>query len=161
MKNPRALILAAAVALGALTVADRAEAVVHAGVYGGVQHFGQPGTYAMARAEGSVGVVPWFHLGGYAQLLEGLGRAEGGWGAGAIAALRPQIPGFKVDPMAFATLGYQRVGAGDGLTVELGGGLAWHVAEVLDIELRGAWVNIASSGAPSGFHATLGLSLVL
>lgn len=161
MNNRRASTLAAAVVLGVVTLASPAEAIVRIGADGGIQHFGQQGTYAMARAEVSVGVIPWFHLGGYAQLLEGLGHAEGGWGAGAVAAFRPSIPGFKLDPLAFATAGYQRVGAGSGFTVELGAGVAWHVAGFLDIELKGAWVNIAASGAPSGFQGTLGLALVL
>lgn len=161
MKRTRSLVVAAATVAICSAVALPAEAVVRVGVDGGIQHFSPGGTYAMARAEGSVGVIPWVQLGGYAQLLEGLGNTEGGWGAGAVAALRPGIPGFKVDPMAFASAGYQRVGVARGFTVELGAGLSWHVSSFIDLELRGAWVNIAERGAPSGFTGTLGVALVL
>ena len=36
-----------------------------------------------------------------------------------------------------------------------------YVASFIDLELRGAWVNIAERGAPSGFSGTLGIALVL
>lgn len=160
MKRKHGLVAAATVAVCS-AVALPAEAIVRVGVDGGIQHFGANGTYAMGRAEASVGALPWFHLGGYAQLLEGFGNHEGGWGAGAVASFRPGIPGFKLDPMAFASAGYQRIGVARGFTVELGAGVSWHVASFIDLELRGAWVNIAERGAPSGFSGTLGIALVL
>lgn len=140
-------------------MAEPAEAIVRAGVAGGVQHLGSAdGTYGLARAEASAGVIPWLHLGGYAQLLLGFGDARGGWGAGAMLALRPGIPGFKVDPMAFATAGYQRLGIAEGFALELGAGLTWHASEMVKLEARGQWVNFTARGAPSGFAGTLGIA---
>lgn len=160
MKHRGSLFAAAITAAACVAMAEPAEAIVRVGASGGIQHLGGGnGTYGLGRAEVSVGVIPWFHLGGYAQLLEGFGNARGGWGAGAEAAFRPGIPGFKLDPMAFATAGYQRLGVWEGFVVELGAGLTWHVSELFKVEARGQWVNFTDTGSPSGFTGTLGIAL--
>lgn len=161
IKTPR-LLVAVLTASAFVALCRPAEAVVRLGVSGGIQHLGNgQGTYGLGRIEGSAGVFPWVHLGGYAQLLEGFDRAQGGWGAGGELAFRPAIPGFRVDPMAFATAGYQRLGVWEGFVVELGAGLTWHVSELFKIEARGQWVNFTDRGSPSGFTGTLGLALSL
>lgn len=159
--TPR-LLLAALTTSALMALSAPAGAVVRVGVSGGVQHLGNgQGTYGLGRLEGSAGVFPWVHLGGYAQLLEGFDRAQGGWGAGGEIAFRPAIPGFRVDPMAFATAGYQRLGVWEGFVVELGAGLTWHVSELFKVEARGQWVNFTDRGSPSGFTGALGLALSL
>ncbi|MFO0627713.1 MAG: hypothetical protein U0325_19045 [Polyangiales bacterium] len=162
MTNTPRLLVAALSASACLALAAPADAVVRVGVSGGVQHLlNGRGTYGLGRVEASAGVLPWVHLGGYAQLLEGFDRAQGGWGAGGELAFRPSIPGFRVDPMAFATAGYQRLGVWEGFVVELGAGLTWHVSDLFKVEARGQWVNFTDQGAPSGFTGTLGLALSL
>jgi len=162
MNNTPRLLVAALAATACVALSSPAEAVVRVGVSGGIQHLGNgQGTYGLGRAEASAGIFPWVHLGGYAQLLEGFDRAQGGWSAGAELAFRPAIPGFRVDPMAFATAGYQRLGVWEGLVVELGAGLTWHVSDLFKVEARGQWVNFTDRGSPSGFAGTLGIALSL
>ena len=166
----RLLRLAAPIAVvAALVAAPRAaHAQFRASAYGGVEHLrsdGQGYTLVQYRGEATFGFLPWFHAGAYAQGLSPTFDGKLGWGAGAVAAFRPALPGTPIDPMAFATLGYQSAPTGTGLrnalTVELGVGLVWHAFTVLDLELRGTYVGLTGSSGLNGFAIAAGLSLHL
>ena len=65
---------------------------------------------------------------------------------------------------AFGSLGYQRAPSGtvfnDGMFFEVGGGVAWRAAPVLDLELRGGFVGLVGGNRDlTGFTVGLGISL--
>lgn len=164
------LRLAAPLLVAAAFVAAprEAHAQFRASAYGGIEHLrsdGQGYTLVQYRAEATFGFVPWFHGGAYVQGLSPTYDGKLGWGAGAIAAFRPALPGTPIDPMVFASLGYQSAPTGTGLrnalTVELGAGLVWHAFTILDFELRGTYVGLTGSSGLNGFAVAAGLSLHL
>lgn len=133
----------------------------------GVEHIGGNGvssTMVQYRAEATVAFIPWFHGGAYVQGLSAFsGNAGTGYGIGGLATFRPSLPGTSIDPMGYASIGYQRAPAGavfaSNATVELGGGLAWHVLPIVDLELRGGYVGLLGSDGMNGFSVAAGLSL--
>lgn len=145
-----------------------ANAQLRASAYLGAERIsggGQSSTTFMARAEGTVSFLPWFAAGAYAESLSPFDEGKTGWGVGAVATLRPMLPGTPIDPMGYASIGYQRAPAGSvfngGALFELGAGLSWHVATVLDLELRGGYVGLFGDDKMHGFSGALGLSLHL
>lgn len=154
------------VLVGALLAPREASAQFRASAYGGVERIagnGQSSVSFMARAEGTVGFIPWLQAGAYVETLSGFDGGKTGWGAGALATLRPGLPGTSIDPMGYASAGYQRAPAGSifssGFLFELGAGLSWHAMPVLDVELRGGYVGLFGDDKMHGFSAGLGLSL--
>ena len=105
-------------------------------------------------------------LGGYAQRLDSLDARvhQAGYGLGVMAAFRP-MPQATVGLLAFGSLGYQRAPENDnvyrdGLFFELGGGIAYRPASVLDLELRGGFVGLVGGERDlTGFTAGLAISL--
>jgi hypothetical protein len=156
-------VAAALIALGA---PRDAHAIVRVGGVLGVEHIrGNSGaTMFQYRLEGAFSIFPWVQLGGYAQGLSPLGGGKTGWGGGAMLTLRPALPVTRIDPMGFATLGFQRAPDGTALvnsfTVEVGGGLVYHTRVHLDLELRAGYVGILNAGL-HGFTGGVGLSLNL
>ncbi len=155
-----------AIVVGVALAPREARAQFRLGAYGGVERIsggGSASTMFMARAEGAVGLLPWFQVGAYGETLSGGDQGKTGWGAGAIATLRPSLPGFSIDPMGYASAGYQRAPAGApfnaGFLFEVGGGLSWHVIPVLDLELRGGYVGLFGDDGMNGFNVFAGLSL--
>lgn len=153
-------------ALAVLAAPSDAHAWFRGGGYIGVEHLrGQGGSVTLLqyRAEGSFALVPWFHLGLYAQGLSPLGDGKTGWGGGLLAAFRPALPGTSIDPMGYASLGFQRVPGGAGFvssfTLELGGGAVWHVMPFFDLEARAGYVGL--TGNLDGFSVAIGAALHL
>lgn len=166
MKTPTAsLILASLVTLAAPSAAH---AQFRANAQLGVEHLRRDGSGAtmfQARAEMSFRTAAWMDVGGYVQHLERLDAptADSGWGLGVIATLRP-MPEAALGPLAFGSIGYQRAPEAtlyrDGLFVEVGGGIAWRPAPVVDLELRGGFVGLLGGQSDlTGFTAGIGLSL--
>lgn len=120
------------------------------------------GTF-VARAEATVGFIPWLQAGLYGESLSPFSEGKTGWGLGAVATLRPMLPGTSIDPMGYASIGYQRAPVGSvfagGPLFEVGAGLSWHVIPVLDIELRGGYVGLFDDNGLHGFSASAGVSL--
>ncbi len=115
------------------------------------------------RAEVTVSRSSWFDVGGSAQHLQGFGvqGMQTGWGAGVLAMMRP-LPAAALGPLVYGSLGYQRAPDGvvfrDGAFVELGAGLAWRPAPVLDLEARGGFVGLlGGQSAVTGFTAGVAL----
>lgn len=156
------LLGAAAVLLG-LTVPATAGAQVRATGLVGVDWMNRAPTALSLRAEGTMSLIPWFHVGVYGTALSSLNQSTTGYSVGGLVAFRPGIPGTSVDPMGFASLGYQRT-PGDvwdsGAVLQLGGGLVFHTLPFLDIELRAAYVQmLASNDDNTGFTGAVGISL--
>lgn len=160
----RFLLGAAAVAVAmAVAVPSTANAQVRATGLVGVDWMNRTPTALSLRAEGTVSVIPWFHIGVYGAALSALNDSTTGYSVGGLLALRPGIPGTRIDPMAFGSIGYQRT-PGDvwdsGAVMQLGGGLVLHTLPFLDLELRAAYVQmLASNDDASGFTAAAGISL--
>jgi hypothetical protein len=159
------LLVPAAAALCAAMAPRDAHAIVRAGGLVGVEHIrgsNGNGTMFQYRLEGAFTVAPWVQLGGYFQGLTPFEENRTGWGGGAMVALRPSLPVTSVDPMGYATIGYQRAPAGTALhnafTVELGGGLVYHASSLVDLELRAGYVGLLNSSL-HGFTGNVGLSL--
>ena len=161
--------LAPLFALAALSLPAVAHAKFRANVNLGVEHLARDGaatTMLQMRAEATVRTADALDIGGYAQRLERLDARErdGGYGFGVIAALRPR-PRDTVGLLAFGSLGYQRAPEGDnvyrdGLFFELGGGLAYRPASIVDLELRGGFVGLVGGERDlTGFTAGLAISL--
>lgn len=153
-------------ALGLLAAPAAADAQVRASVFGGALHLprdGAPSTRFVARAEATFSLIPWLHLGAYGQALPGSANEGTGYGLGGLLAFRPLLPLTPIDPMAYASIGYQRAPSGaalsEGAMFELGGGLVWHAASILDVELRGGYVGFVPREAEHGFTVAAGLSL--
>ena len=160
--KPQVLISAAVMLMG-LAIPATAGAQVRATGLVGVDYLNRSTTALSLRAEGTVSLVPWFHLGAYATALSPLDPSTSGYSVGGLVAFRPGIPGTSIDPMGFVSVGYQRT-PGDvwdsGAVLQVGGGLVFHLLPVLDLEARAAYVQmIDSSQDASGFTAALGLSL--
>ena len=110
---------------------------------------------------GTVSLIPWLHAGVYGQGLFDFDGGPSGYGVGGMLALRPALPLTPVDPMGFATLGYQRLGDGrSGFTYELGAGLAYHANDFIDLEARASWVHITGADI-GGFTGSVGLAFKL
>lgn len=157
------LLGAVAVAMAVAAMPSTAEAQVRATGLVGVDWYNRAPTAMSLRVEGTFSLIPWFHLGAYGAALSGLDDTTTGYSVGGLLALRPGIPGTRVDPMAFASFGYQRT-PGDvwdsGAVMQLGGGLVVHTLPFLDLELRAAYVQmVASNDDSSGFTAAAGISL--
>lgn len=161
------LTLAAALAFGAALLGPRdAHAQVRASAHLGLERIsggGRSSAMFVGRVEGTVSLIPWLHLGLYAQGLNGGGEGKTGWGGGLLAALRPGIPGTTIDPMGYASVGYQRAPTGavfnSGPVFEVGGGLSWHILPLIDLEARAGYVGLVGDSTMHGFSAVLGLSL--
>lgn len=155
-----------AAALGALAVPRDAHAIVRVGGLLGVEHVrgANNATMFQYRAEGAVSIFPWVQIGGYFQGLSPFEGGKTGWGGGAMLALRPALPVTPIDPMGYATIGYQRAPDGTSLTnsftAELGGGLVYHANSLIDLELRAGYVGLLNSSL-HGFTGNVGLSLNL
>lgn len=154
---------AAVVAMAVAAVPSTAEAQVRATGLVGVDWYNRSPTALSLRVEGTASLIPWFHIGAYGAALSALDDSTTGYSVGGLLALRPGIPGTRVDPMAYASLGYQRT-PGDvwdsGAVLHLGGGLVVHTLPFLDLELRAAYVQMVGSNEDSsGFTAAAGLSL--
>lgn len=160
--KPGVLFGTAAVLMG-LMVPATAGAQVRGTALVGVDWMNRTPTALSLRAEGTFSLIPWVHLGAYGAALSSLDNSTTGYSVGGLVALRPGIPGTSVDPMGFASLGYQRT-PGDvwqsGAVLQVGGGLVVHTLPFLDLELRAAYVQmVGSNDNPSGFTAAAGLSL--
>lgn len=156
-------ILGAAAVLMGLAVPATAGAQVRATGLVGVDWMNHAPSALSLRAEGTVSLIPWFHIGAYGTALSSLNQSSTGYSVGGVLALRPGIPGTSVDPMAFASVGYQRT-PGDvwdsGAVLQLGGGLVFHTLPFLDLELRAAYVQMLASNQDStGLTAAFGISL--
>ena len=156
-------ILGAAALMMGLAVPATAGAQVRATGLVGVDWMNHAPSALSLRAEGTVSLIPWFHIGVYGTALSSLNQTSTGYSVGGVLALRPGIPGTSVDPMAFASVGYQRT-PGDvwdsGAVMQLGGGLVFHTLPFLDLELRAAYVQMLASNEDStGLTAAIGLSL--
>jgi hypothetical protein len=156
-------ILGAAALMMGLAVPATAGAQVRATGLVGVDWMNHAPSALSLRAEGTVSLIPWFHIGVYGTALSSLNQTSTGYSVGGVLALRPGIPGTSVDPMAFASVGYQRT-PGDvwdsGAVLQLGGGLVFHTLPFLDLELRAAYVQMLASNEDStGLTAAIGLSL--
>jgi len=154
---------AAVVALATAAVPSTAEAQVRATGLVGVDWYNRAPTALSLRVEGTFSLIPWIHLGAYGAALSALDDSTTGYSVGGLVALRPGIPGTSVDPMGFASIGYQRT-PGDvwdsGAVLQLGGGLVIHTLPFLDLELRAAYVQmVASNDDSSGFTAAAGISI--
>jgi hypothetical protein len=163
MKTRLLLGAAATAALMALAVPTTAAAQVRGSAFVGVDYMNRAPTSLSLRAEGTVSLVPWFHIGAYGAALNSLDQSTSGYSVGGLLAFRPGIPGTSVDPMGFASVGYQRT-PGDawdsGAVLQLGGGLVFHTLPFLDLELRAAYVQmLASNDDATGFTGAIGLSL--
>lgn len=157
------VLLGTAAALMGLAVPATAGAQVRATGLVGVDTLSRAPTALSLRAEGTVSLIPWFHVGAYGAALNSLDQSTSGYSVGGLLAFRPGIPGTGVDPMGFASLGYQRT-PGDvwdsGAVLQLGGGLVFRALPFLDVELRAAYVQmLASDTDPTGFTGAIGLSL--
>lgn len=160
-------LFASTLALAVLATPTEAHAQFRATVHLGVEHLAAQGngtTVLQMRGEALVSAKPWLDVGLYGQRLEAFdARSEGGWGVGALVTLRPTtLTSFA--PIAFGSLGYQRAPSGavfnDGMFFEVGGGVAWRAAPVLDLELRGGFVGLVGGDRDlTGFTAGLGISL--
>lgn len=166
MKN-----LLAAFALAALATVSaprEAHAQFRANAAIGVEQLRRDGsdvTMLQLRAEASLRTAAWLDVGAYVQHLERLDRAGSGagWGLGAMVTLRP-APQSVWGPVAFGSLGYQRAPEGaiyhDGFFAELGGGIAYRPAPIVDLELRGGFVGLLGGQRDlTGFTAGVALSL--
>lgn len=162
-------LLAPVFALAALALPAVSHAQFRATAHVGVEHLARGGadtTMLQMRAEASVRGADMVDLGGYAQRLQRLdaGGEQSGWGLGVLATFRPR-PQDTVGLLAYGSLGYQRAPEGDnvyrsGLFFELGGGLAWRPAEIIDLELRGGFVGLVGGERDlTGFTAGLAVSL--
>jgi len=156
-------ILGAAALMMGLAVPATAGAQVRATGLVGVDWMNHAPSALSLRAEGTVSLIPWFHIGAYGTALSSLNQSSTGYSVGGVLALRPGIPGTSVDPMAFASVGYQRT-PGDvwdsGAVLQLGGGLVFHTLPFLDLELRAAYVQMLASNEDStGLTAAFGISL--
>lgn len=156
-------ILGAAALMMGLALPATAGAQVRATGLVGVDWMNHAPSALSLRAEGTVSLIPWFHIGVYGTALSSLNQTSTGYSVGGVLALRPGIPGTSVDPMAFASVGYQRT-PGDvwdsGAVMQLGGGLVFHTLPFLDLELRAAYVQMLASNEDStGLTAAIGLSL--
>ena len=157
------LLSVAATMLMALAAPATAEAQVRATALVGVDYMNRGPTAMSLRAEGTVSLIPWFHIGAYGTALSTLDQDTTGYSVGGLLALRPGIPGTSIDPMAFASLGYQRTPGAfydSGAVLQVGGGLVFHMLPILDLELRAAYVQmLASNDDANGVTAAIGLSL--
>lgn len=156
-------ILGVAAVLMGLAIPATAGAQVRATGLVGVDWMNHAPSALSLRAEGTVSLIPWFHIGVYGTALSSLNQTSTGYSVGGVLALRPGIPGTSVDPMAFASVGYQRT-PGDvwdsGAVMQFGGGLVFHALPFLDLELRAAYVQMLASNQDStGLTAAIGLSL--
>ena len=162
MKSGVLLGAAAAVLMG-LAVPATAGAQVRATGLVGVDWLSRTQTALSLRGEGTVSLIPWFHIGVYGTALTNLDQSSTGYSVGGLLAVRPGIPGTSVDPMGFASVGYQRTPGNvwdSGAVLQLGGGLVFHAAPFLDFELRAAYVQmLASNSDSSGVTAAVGISL--
>jgi hypothetical protein len=163
MKTQALLGAAATVVCLSLAVPSTAAAQVRGSGFVGVDSMNHAPTSLSLRAEGTVSLIPWFHIGAYGAALNSFNQSTSGYSVGGLIAFRPSIPGTSVDPMGFASLGYQRT-PGDawdsGAVLQLGGGLVFHTAAFLDIELRAAYVQmLASNDDATGITGAVGLSL--
>ncbi len=163
---PKLLAAAALAVLATLHSPREAEAQVRVSAHLGLERIaggGRTSTMFVGRAEGTVSLIPWLHLGLYAQGLNGGGEGKTGWGGGLLAALRPGIPGTTIDPMGYASVGYQRAPTGavfnSGPVFEVGGGLSWHILPLVDLEARAGYVGLVGDSTMHGFSAVLGLAL--
>lgn len=159
----RGVLLSAAVMVAALALPATAGAQVRATGLAGVDYMNRGPTALSLRAEGTVSLIPWFHIGAYGTALSTLDQSTTGYSVGGLLALRPGIPGTSIDPMGFVSLGYQRT-PGDtydsGAVLQLGGGLVFHTLPILDFELRAAYVQMLDSNDDAtGFTGAVGLSL--
>lgn len=156
-------LLAAPLLAAAMLCPSTSHAIVRLQGVAGVQHmFGNQGlTAGLLRAEGTVSLIPWLHLGAYGQGLFDFDGGRSGYGGGGMLALRPALPLTPIDPMGFATLGYQRLGDGrSGFTYELGAGLVYHANDFVDFEARASWVHITGADV-GGFTGGVGLAFKL
>ncbi len=160
-------LFASTFALASLAAPSEAHAQFRATVHLGVEHLASQGngtTMLQMRGEAMVSTKPWLDVGLYGQRLEAFdARSEGGWGVGGLVTLRPMTM-TSFAPLAFGSLGYQRAPSGavfnDGMFFEVGGGVAWRAASVLDLELRGGFVGLVGGNRDlTGFTVGLGISL--
>ena len=161
--KPSVLLGAAAAVLMGVAVPATAGAQVRGTALVGVEWMNHAPTALSLRAEGTVSLIPWFHVGAYGTALSSLNDSATGYSVGGLVAFRPGIPGTSVDPMGFVSVGYQR-SPGDvwdsGAVMQLGGGLVLHTLPFLDLELRAAYVQMLASNEDStGVTAAVGLSL--
>lgn len=155
-----------AAALAVMLPAREAQAQVRLSALGGVEHIGGNGqstTMVMVRGEATLSLIPWLHGGVFVHSLSPTDPGKTGYGLGAIVALRPALPGTSVDPMGYASIGYQRAPVGaefaTGALVEVGAGLAFHLIPILDLDLRAGYAGILGSEGMNGFSVLAGLSL--
>lgn len=122
------------------------------------------------RGELTVGVLPWLHLGGYAEAFADFGVGNLGAGYGGMVAVRPHIPFSPIDPMGFVGLGYVDYPVGGGsharseaLEGQIGAGVVLHAMRFLDFEARAAYARMflrtPSSLGANGVTGTLGVAL--
>jgi hypothetical protein len=162
----KSIATALIVLLGVFEIPREACAIVRAGGFLGVEHIRgvNNATMFQYRLEGALSVLPWVQVGGYLQGLSPFEGGKTGWGGGAMIALRPSLPITSLDPMGYASLGYQRAPDGTALTnaftVELGGGIVYHASRLIDLELRAGYVGLLNSSL-HGFTGGVGLSLNL
>lgn len=164
-----AALLAPVFSLAALALPAVSHAQFRASAGVGVEHLTRDGadtTMLQLRAEASMRAVSGLDLGGYAQRLDSLDARvhQAGYGLGVMAAFRP-MPQATLGVLAFGSLGYQRAPENDnvyrdGLFFELGGGIAYRPASILDLELRGGFVGLVGGERDlTGFTAGLAISL--
>lgn len=166
-RSQRLAFLAPVIVALAVAAAPRdAHAQFRASAYAGYQRIAGGGNASgtfLARAEATVGFIPWLQAGLYGESLSPFSEGKTGWGLGAVATLRPMLPGTSIDPMGYASIGYQRAPVGSvfagGPLFEVGAGLSWHVIPLLDVELRGGYVGLFDNQSLHGFSAAVGLSL--
>lgn len=159
-------VAAFAAALAVTLPAREAQAQFRLSALGGVERIsgnGQSSTMVMVRAEATASLIPWLHGGLFVHSLSPTEAGKTGYGLGGIVALRPSLPGTSVDPMGYASLGYQRAPVGSefatGALLEVGAGLAFHLMPILDLDLRGGYAGILGSEGMNGFSVMGGLSL--
>lgn len=158
-------IAALGAALAVMLPSRDADAQFRLNAMGGVEGGRNRSLAGTLRVEGTIALIPWVHVGLFGATLHGPDGTRTGYGVGGVAAFRPMLPGTRVDPFGYASVGYQRSpaeGQADGGGVaQLGGGLTIRMIPILDLELRGGYVQTFASDNASGpgWTAMVGLSL--
>ncbi|MBL8605276.1 MAG: hypothetical protein JNK72_25320 [Myxococcales bacterium] len=159
-RRDRIMPLAFGVAALALALPATASAQLRASAFAGAEFLRQGGGAGVLRGEASISLLPFIHVGAYLQGNRDFNEAVTAPSAGGFLAFRPGIPFTRWDPMAFASLGWTRVGNDDGGVLNLGGALVRHSLPFLDLEFRGALVqHLGMSQGNTGFQVAIGLSL--
>lgn len=156
----------AAAALVATLAPREAHAQFRANASLGIEHLRRGGdgiTLGQLRVEAMFEPTKAGAVGLYVQHLERLDGGGSGWGMG-VQGMGRLLPSAPLAPIVYGSLGYQRAPSNtfyqEGFFGEVGGGVSYRAAPILDLELRAGFVGLLGRGEGlTGFSTGLVVSL--